>query len=137
MDEGDYKHSELTQGIIKAYYNVYNTLGHGFLEKVYENAMIIELKKMGLGVEKQKQIEVYYREEKVGEYYADLIVNHDVIVELKVADNLTEAQEYQLVNYLKATGKEVGLLLNFGLKPQFKRKVCTNKPTKKNQRESV
>jgi GxxExxY protein len=133
MDEGDYKHSELTQGIIKAYYNVYNTLGHGFLEKVYENAMIIELKKMGLGVEKQKQIEVYYREEKVGEYYADLIVNHDVIVELKVADNLTEAQEYQLVNYLKATGKEVGLLLNFGLKPQFKRKVCTNKPTKKNQ----
>ena len=123
----NYKHSELTQNIIKCFYKVYNTLGYGFLEKVYENALYIELKAMGLAVEKQKQIKVYYEEKEVGEYYADLLVKGEVIVELKAAESLCEEHEFQLINYLKATDIEVGLLLNFGKKPEVRRKVFTNK----------
>lgn len=123
----NYKHSDLTQNIIKGFYKVYNTLGYGFLEKVYENAMFIELKKMGLCVEKQKQIKVYYDEKEIGEYYADLLVDGEVIVELKAAEALCEEHEFRLINYLKATDIEVGLLLNFGKKPEIRRKVFTNK----------
>ncbi len=123
----NYKHSELTQSIIKGFYKVYNTLGYGFLEKVYENALYIELKSMGLAVEKQKQIKVYYQEIEVGEYYADLFINSEVIVELKAAEALCEEHEFQLINYLKATDIEVGLLLNFGKKPEIRRKVFSNK----------
>jgi len=122
----NYKHSDITDKIIKAYYNVYNTLGYGFLEKVYENALFIELLAMKLFVEKQKQIKVYYQEKEVGEYFADLFVENIVIVELKAAETLCEEHELQLINYLKATEIEVGLLLNFGKKPQFKRKVFSN-----------
>ena len=122
----NYKHSEITEKIIKAYYKVYNTLGYGFLEKVYQNALFIELRAMGLFVEKQKQIKVYYEGKEVGEYYADLIVADCVIVELKAAESLCEEHEFQLINYLKATEIEVGLLLNFGKKPEFKRKVFSN-----------
>jgi GxxExxY protein len=126
MNAGNYKHSEVTERIIKAYYKVYNTLGYGFLEKVYENALFMELVATGLYVEKQKQTSVYYEEKKVGEYYADLIVDDCVIVELKAAESLCEEHEFQLINYLKATEVEVGLLLNFGKKPEFKRKVFSN-----------
>ena len=123
IDEDNYKYSEITEKIIKAYYNVYNNLGYGFLERVYENAMFIELEEMGLFVEKQMQIKVYYGDYEVGDYFADLMVEKSVIVELKAAERLCEEHEIQLINYLKATEVEVGLLLNFGKKPEFKRKV--------------
>jgi GxxExxY protein len=122
----NYKHSEITEKIIKAFYKVYNTLGFGFLEKVYENALFIELREMGLFVEKQRQIKVFYEGKEVGEYYADLIVAECVILELKAAEGLCEEHEFQLINYLKATEIEVGLLLNFGKTPEFKRKVFSN-----------
>jgi len=126
MNTDNFKHSEITEKIIKAFYKVYNTLGHGFLEKVYENAMFVELTAMGLFIEKQKQIKVYYESKQVGEYYADLTVERFVIVELKAAEGLCEEHEFQLINYLKATEIEVGLLLNFGKKPEFRRKVFSN-----------
>lgn len=122
----DFRHSQLTQNIIKSYYNVYNTLGYGFLEKVYENAMVLELKEMGFGVEKQKQIDVFYHNQPIGIYYADLVVNDKVILELKAAQYLLEDHEIQLINYLKATKIEVGLLFNFVKKPEFKRKIYSN-----------
>lgn len=126
-----YLHSEITSKILKAFFNVYNKLGYGFLEKVYENAMLIELRKFGLKVEKQRPIKVYYDNELVGEYFADIVVNEIVIIELKAAENLMEAHEAQLINYLRATEIEVGLLLNFGKEPQHKRKVFTNDLKKK------
>jgi len=119
-------HSEITDKIIKAFYTVNNTLGYGFLEKVYENSMAIELRKLGCKVKKQQNINVYYDEEQVGDYYADLLVDDLVIVELKVAKNLCEDHEFQLINYLKATRAEVGLLMNFGKKAEFKRKIFSN-----------
>ena len=119
----NYKHSDITDKIIKAYYNVYNKLGYGFLEKVYENAMMIELPKLGLSCKNQVPIKVYYDEQNIGEYFADILVNEVVIVELKAAENLCEEHECQLINYLKATDIEVGILLNFGKTPQLKRKV--------------
>lgn len=122
----DYKHQDITEGIIRAFYKVYNTLGYGFLEKVYENALYHELVKMGYFVEKQKKISVFYDGIQVGDYCADLIVNHLVIIEVKAAEGLVIENEYQLINYLKATDKEIGLLLNFGKKPQFKRKIFSN-----------
>ncbi|MDO9046156.1 MAG: GxxExxY protein [Methylobacter sp.] len=123
----NYKYSEITEKIINAFYKGYNTLGFGFLVKVYENALFIDLVTMGLLVEKQKQIKVYYEGKEVGEYFADLAVERCVIVELKTAETLCKEHELQLINYLKATEMEVGLLLNFGKKPEFKRKVFSNK----------
>ena len=119
----NYKHSEITEKIIKAYSNVYNKLGFGFLEKVYENSLMIELKKSGLNCAKQFSIKVIYDGLQVGEYFADILVENSVIVELKVAESLHPDHEAQLVNYLKATEIEVVILLNFGTKPEFKRKV--------------
>lgn len=121
----NYIHSEITGLILKAFFNVYNELGYGFLEKVYERAMVLELKNLNLDVEEQKKITVFYKEEKVGDYFADLIVNNQVIIELKAVERIAPEHEVQLVNYLKATNIEVGLLLNFGAKPQYKRKVFT------------
>ena len=118
-------HKDISDLIIKAFYNVYNTLGYGFLEKVYENAMLIELQKLGLNAKRQVPIKVFYEEELVGEYFADIVVEENIILELKAAENLREEHECQLINYLKATEIEVGLLLNFGKKPQFKRKIYT------------
>lgn len=126
MKDEYFLHSDITEKIINSFFKVYNTLGYGFLEKVYENAMFIELKNFGLYVEKQKRIQVSYRDEIVGDYFADLIVNDQVIIELKAAESLCEEHEYQLINYLKATEIEVGLLLNFGKKPEFKRKIFSN-----------
>jgi GxxExxY protein len=123
-------HKEITDKIIKAFYSVYNVLGFGFLEKVYENALFLELTGMGLICEKQKPIEVYYNGNMVGEYFADMIVNGCVIVELKAGETLCRAHELQLINYLKATEMEVGLLLNFGKKAEFKRKIMTNSKTR-------
>ena len=118
-----YKHSELTSAIINAFYQVYNTLGYGFLEKVYENALAHELRKRGFYVIQQAPIKVYYDGVIVGEYYADLLVNGLVIVELKAAEAIAPEHEAQLLNYLKATDIEVGLLLNFGPEPQIRRKI--------------
>jgi GxxExxY protein len=101
-------------------------LGYGFLEKVYQNSMYLELKSRGFIVESQKQIKVYYKSQEVGEYYADLVINGLVILELKAAEVIVEEFESQLINYLRGTDKEVGLLLNFGKKPEFRRKVFEN-----------
>ncbi len=119
-------HANLTEKIIKAFFKVNNTLGYGFLEKVYENAMAIELIKMGCNVRQQQNIKVYYETEEVGDYYADLLIDDLVIIELKAAESLCEEHEAQLINYLKATKMEIGLLLNFGKKAEFKRKIFTN-----------
>ncbi len=118
-------HADITEKIIECFYKVYNTLGYGFLERVYEKALIIELEDIGLKCEAQKQIKVYYHKQEIGLYFSDVIVENKVIVELK-ARALVEEDEYQLLNYLKATDKEVGLLLSFGKKPKFKRKIYTN-----------
>ena len=120
-------HQDLTSLIIKTFYEVYNELGYGFLEKVYQNALLIELKNMGLKVSSNEKIKVYYKGENVGDYYADIIVNNTIIVELKAAEYIVEAFENQLLNYLRGTDCEVGLLLNFGKKPEFKRRVFENK----------
>ena len=114
------------QKIITSFYTVYNILGYGFLEKVYENAMVIELRKIGLDVAPQVPIKVFYNDQIVGEYFADLIVDNLVIVELKATAKLLLEHEAQLLNYLKATRHEVGLLLNYGPKPEIKRKVYDN-----------
>ncbi len=127
MDNGENrKHSQVTEKIIRAFYNVYNRLGYGFLEKVYERSLAIELIKLGMDVRQQVPIKVYYESEEVGVYFADLIVNDLVIVELKAAKGLIEEHEAQLTNYLRASEIEVGLLLNFGQKATFKRKVFNN-----------
>ncbi len=116
-------YEELTERILAAFYTVYNELGYGFLEKVYENALCAELEAMGIKVESQKPVAVYYKDKVVGEYFADLIVSNKVIIELKAAEAISEGHGKQLINYLKATGIEVGLLLNFGKKPEFMRKI--------------
>jgi GxxExxY protein len=121
-----YKHADLTDKIISAFYTVYNTLGYGFLEKVYRNAMTIELRKQGLAVVPEAPIRVYYDGQVVGEYFADLLVAGAVLVELKAARQLADDHQAQLLNYLKATPYEVGLLLNFGPKPEIKRKAFDN-----------
>jgi GxxExxY protein len=120
------KHEELTNQIIKAFYKVYNTLGYGFLEKVYLNALYIELIKMGLKIDKEKRVLVYYEGHVVGDYNADLTVEDTIICELKTSESLYEGDENQLINYLKGTEIEVGLLLNFGKKPEIRRKVYDN-----------
>jgi GxxExxY protein len=119
-------HKEITNKIICAFYNVYNALGHGFLEKVYENALAIELKKFDLSVTQQHSAKVFYDGIEVGDYFADIVVNGLVIVELKSAEALKKEHFAQLTNYLKATDMEVGLLLNFGRDPEFKRIVLGN-----------
>jgi GxxExxY protein len=126
MNKDDFKHAAVTEKIINSFFKVYNILGYGFLEKVYENAMFIDLTTTGLFVERQKPIKVFYEGNEVGEYFADLIVEECVIIEIKAAESLCREHEYQLINYLKATEIEVGLLLNFGKKPEMKRKVFSN-----------
>ncbi len=121
-----YLYSDLSYLVLKAFYKVYNTLGYGFLEKVYENAMMIELKAIGLSCMQQMHIDVYYQDKKIGVYFADIIVEDKIIIEMKAAECISPENEAQLVNYLRATDMEVGLLLNFGKKPQHSRKVLTN-----------
>ena len=119
-------HKELTDKILQAFYDVYNELGYGFLEKVYQNSLYLELISRGFKVSAQKQIKVYYKGVEVGEYYADMLVNDLVILELKAADYIVQDFEWQLINYLRGTEIEVGLVLNFGIKPDFRRKVFEN-----------
>lgn len=119
-------HQELTDSIIRAFYEVYNALGTGFLEKVYENAFKLELERNGLNVASQVPIAVYYLGQPVGEYFCDLCVENKVIIEIKTVDRLAKAHEAQLLNYLKATSMEIGLLFNFGPRPELARKILTN-----------
>ena len=112
--------------ILKAFYLVYNTLGYGFLERVYQNALYFELIEQGFKCEVQKQINVFYKNHKVCEYYADMVINNSIILELKAADALRPEHEFQLINYLKATDIEIGYLLNFGKHPEFKRKIFSH-----------
>lgn len=119
-------HRDLTQEIIRIFYEVYNELGYGFLERVYQNALFYELKMNGFDVKAQHRIKVFYKEVEVGEYICDILVNDLIILELKAQEQLVEANEFQLINYLKATNYEVGLLLNFGKKAEFKRKIFQN-----------
>jgi len=109
------KHEELTHKIIGCAYKVFNELGFGFLESVYQKAMIIELNKNGLQYEVEKPLKVYYISNVVGDYYIDLYIEDAVIVELKSVENITKQHEVQLVNYLSGTKKDIGLLINFGL----------------------
>jgi GxxExxY protein len=118
-----YEHSDITEKIIKAAHNVHNTLGYGFVEKVYHKAMVIELQSMELSAVAEKPIIVYYANQIVGEYFADIVVSDKVIVEIKAVQALAPAHEVQLVNYLKATNIDVGLLLNFGESLGVKRKI--------------
>lgn len=122
----DLLYQDITNKTLKACYAVYNKLGFGFLEKVYENALLIELIHMDVLCERQKAIKVFYREKMVGEYFADIMIENKVILELKAAEGLIHEHELQLINYLKATELEVGILFNFGKKPEFKRKFFTN-----------
>ena len=119
-------HKSITDSILKVYYEIYNGLGYGFLEKVYQNAMYFQLKSLGYKVEAQKQINVYFKGQRVGEYYSDLIVEDVVIVELKTSELIMNIHVAQIINYLKATPIEVGMLLNFGEEPEFKRIIYTN-----------
>jgi GxxExxY protein len=120
------KHEELTEKIIKVFYQVYTELGYGFLERVYQNALYLALKQENLEVEPQRKVKVWFRGFEVGEYFPDLIVNECIIIELKVVEYLVEAHEAQLLNYLRGTEMEVGLLFNFGKKPEIRRKVYDN-----------
>jgi len=122
----DILYKDKTDKILKCFYSVYNVLGFGFLEKVYENALMIELKEAGFFCERQKPINVFYKETQVGEYYADIMVDSCIILELKAAECLIMEHELQLINYLRATDIELGLLLNFGKKPEFRRKIFSN-----------
>ncbi len=129
------KYKEITDKILKGFYEIYNELGDGFLESVYENALYIVLNEYGLAVERQKSISVNFRDQVIGEFKPDLIVEGKIIIELKAVRTLDPAHEAQLINYLKATNIEVGLLLNFGRKPEFKRFIFNNK--RKEQYKSV
>lgn len=120
------KHFAITQEIIGAFYDVYNELGHGFLESVYREAIAIALGERGLFVEREKTVRVMFRGEVIGVFRTDLLVNESVVVELKCARTIDSNHEAQLLNYLKATRYEVGLLLNFGAKAQFRRLILEN-----------
>jgi GxxExxY protein len=125
-DFSKYLHSELTGGILSSASYVFEQLGFGFLEAVYENALAIRLRQDGFMVQTQVPIEVIFEQQVVGEYRADILVNDTIILEIKAVDSLHPRHEVQLVNYLRATNKEVGLLINFGNRMDVKRKIFTN-----------
>ncbi len=119
-------HEELSDKILGAFYEVYHHLGFGFLEKVYQNAMFLELNARGLEVVAQQRCAVFYKNREVGEFFSDIIVNQTIILELKACDTIAKEHISQLQNYLKASDIELGFILNFGPKPQFFRKVFSN-----------
>ncbi len=125
-DRHGFKHGEITEKIIGVFYQVYNELGHGFLESVYEKSLQIALNSIGLKALRQIEIPVWFRGQQVGDFSADLLVESCVLIELKAARALHPAHTAQVLNYLRATDIEVGLLLNFGLKPEFKRLLFDN-----------
>ncbi len=118
---------KLTDQIINVYYTVYNALGYGFLEKVYETAMLQEFERRGLQVESQRQIQVYFKGQLVGDYYADLIVENRVILEIKAAEDMHDSFIAQLLNYLRATPCEIGFVFNFGKEAKFERRFFSNR----------
>lgn len=120
------KHANLTEKIIGVFFDVYNELGHGFLESVYEQALGIALTETGMRVCHQVPIAVWFRARQIGDFKADMIIDDQVLLELKAARNIDLSHERQLLNYLRATQIEVGLLLNFGIKPEFRRLVFEN-----------
>jgi GxxExxY protein len=134
-DPANYKHQDLTEAIIHAFYEVYNELGHGFLESVYEEALFRVLHNNRVSVHRQYPLPVWFRGEQIGDFRADLIVANNVIVELKAVKALEPFHEAQLLNYLRASDLEVGLLLNFGPTPKLKRLVFANE--KKHLRPSA
>ncbi|HYL14055.1 MAG TPA: GxxExxY protein [Terriglobales bacterium] len=138
-DQVNLKHRDLTEKIISVFYSVYNDLGYGFLESVYEECMAIALRDAGLTVDRQVQLPVWFRGHKVGDFRADILVQHSVLIELKSARVLELCHEAQLLHYLKSTEIEVGLLLNFGIRPQFRRLLFDNdrKKIRANPCESV
>ncbi|MDX6613310.1 MAG: hypothetical protein QOD75_2496 [Blastocatellia bacterium] len=121
------KHKALTELIIGVFFDVYNELGHGFLESVYEKAFELALTAKGVSVRRQIEVPVWFRGQQVGDFSADMLVKECVLLELKACRTLDAAHEAQLLNYLRATEVEVGLLFNFGLKPQFKRLAFDNR----------
>jgi GxxExxY protein len=133
------KHSELTEKIIGIFYDVYNELGYGFLESTYAQALVVALEESGFTTAREVPVPVWFRGTKVGQYYADLVVEGVVLLELKAARTLDSAHQAQLLHYLRATTIEVGLLLNFGLRPQFRRLLFDNerKKIRENLCESV
>jgi GxxExxY protein len=133
------KYADVSEKIIGAFYDVYNELGHGFLESIYEESMLIALRQLGLNVNRQVPIPVWFRGQKVGDFRADVCVDHCVLLELKCAKNLDPAHEAQILHYPKSTDIEIGMLLNFGLKPQFRRLIFDNerKKIRQNPRKSV
>jgi GxxExxY protein len=133
------KHFDLTEKIIGVFYDVYNELGHGFLESTYAEALVVALGQSGLSVAREVPVPVWFRGRKVGQYYADLVVEGLVLFELKAGRTLESTHEAQLLHYLCATEVEVGLLLNFGLRPQFRRLLFDNarKKIRENPCESV
>jgi GxxExxY protein len=133
------KHAELTDKIIGVFYDVYNELGHGFLESTYAEAMVVALEEAGLAGTREVAVPVWFRGRKVGQYFADLLVNNVVLLELKAGRTLESAHEAQLLHYLRATEIEVGLLLNFGPRPQLRRLLFDNerKKIRENPCESV
>jgi GxxExxY protein len=133
------KHSDLTDKVIGVFYDVYNELGHGFLESTYAEALAVALEQSKLSTAREVPVTVWFRGRKVGQYYADLIVEGVILLELKAARTLDSAHEAQLLHYLRATDVEVGLLLNFGLRAQFRRLLFDNerKKIRENPCESV
>jgi GxxExxY protein len=125
-DKHGFKHKDITDKIIRVFYEVYNELGHGFLESVYERSLEIALDSLDLKVCRQIQIPVWFRGKPVGDFTADMLIENSVLLELKAARALDTSHHAQLLNYLRATEIEVGLLLNFGLKPEFKRLIFDN-----------
>ena len=125
-DKHGFKHKDITDKIIRVFYEVYNELGHGFLESVYERSLEIALNSLDLKVCRQIQIPVWFRGKPVGDFTADMLIENSVLLELKAARALDTSHQAQLLNYLRATEIEVGLLLNFGLKPEFKRLIFDN-----------
>lgn len=126
-------HSDLTEKIIKTYYEVYNELGGGFLESVYENALLIALHEKGLEASSQVSTPVWFRHQQIGNFFADIVVEGKVILELKAVKKILDAHRAQLINYLRATDIEVGFVLNFGERPEFKRMVFENSRKKNSQ----
>lgn len=119
-------HEKISKKAIESFFEVYNKLGYGFLEAVYQNSMLIQLKKHRAVAEKERHIEVYFDGQRVGNYFADIIVDETIILELKTSERMNEQHKFQLINYLKASNIEVGLLMNFGKVPEFKRVILTN-----------
>jgi GxxExxY protein len=124
--DSNYKHSELTETIIGVFYEVYNELGFGFLESVYRNSLRLALLEKGLFVEQEVAVSVFFRGQNVGDFRADLVVNGTILVELKTAEQIVAAHESQVLNYLRSTALELGLILNFGPKPQLRRLLLDN-----------